>query len=111
MPVMCLHAAYLTETELSLQELAADSDHLVSSLVSCLATPPDPDSDLVLDSDLQQFDQFSASVFLLLSSLAANKEEIRYRVTSRKQLMECLARALSSDNKHVKLAALRFVLQ
>lgn len=103
------HAAYLTETELPLQELAADSDHLVSSLAHCLATPPDPNSDLVLEYHLQQFDHFSASVFLLLGSLATNKEEIRYRITSEKHMMKSLAKALSSDNVPVKLAALRYI--
>ncbi len=101
--------ASLTEQELFLQELAADSDHLISSLVQCLATPPDPCSDLILDSDLEAFEQLCAAIFLLLGSVAANKEEIRYKVISERHMMKSLAKALASEDKQVSEAAARFV--
>ena len=90
-----------------LQELAADSDHLISSLVYCLTTPPDPNSDLVLESHLEEFDRLSAAIFLLLASLASSKEEIRYKVTSERHMMKSLAKALSSEDAHVTEAAAR----
>ena len=99
--------AYLTESELSLQELTADSDHLISTLVQCLANPPDPDGDLTLDSHLEQFDKLCASVLLLLGSIGSNKEEIRCKVASEREMMRSLAHALGADDGRVKMAATR----
>lgn len=79
----------------------------MSTLIQSLANPPDPDSDLILDSHLEQFDELSASIFLLLGSLASNKEEIRCKVTSEREMMKRLSRALSTDHLEVKLAAMR----
>ena len=104
---LSLSAAYLSETELCLQELAADSDHLVSSLVRCVATPPDLNNDLVLDCHVQQFEGLCAAIFLLLGSLASNKEEIRCRISTQPQLMPTLAKALHSENFPLKIAASR----
>lgn len=103
---MLYFPAYLTEAELSLQELAADSDHLVPTLVDYLCSPPDPSSDLVLQHHLDQFDRFNESAYLLLASLSSKKEEIRCKVTS-ENMMKTLFRALCGTNAAVKVAAVR----
>ena len=108
LPVTHMYAAYLIETDLSLQELTADSDHLVSSVVQSLGSPPDPEDDLVLETQLREFEVFSGSALLLLSSLASNKEEIRCRISSQACMMKSLAKALSSPNMALKLPALRY---
>lgn len=75
----------------------------------CLATPPDLDSDLIMDCHLERFAELCVGIFLLLGSLAANKEEIRCKVSSEREMMKSLAKALSSDNLQVKMAASRYV--
>ena len=75
--------------------------------MQCLATPPDPCSDLILDSHLDEFDRLSAAIYLLLGSLASNKEEIRYKVISERHMMKSLAKSLGSKDTQVMEAAAR----
>ena len=73
-----------------------------------MATPPDPDSDLVLERDVRLFEGLCAGVFSLLGSLARNKEEIRYRIASQKHLVSSLDKALHSQDRQLHMAALRY---
>lgn len=102
--------AHLTESELSLQELAANSAHLIPSLVQCLSQPPDPTSDYTTDSLLLEFEQLCGGILQLLASLASSKEEIRCKVSGEGGMMGCLATALAAGNMEVKVAAARCLL-
>ena len=51
------YAGYLTRDSVELQELAANSDRLISTLVEYLHNRPDENDDLVQDKDFQLYDQ------------------------------------------------------
>ena len=48
--------AYLTVEDESLQELAANSDKLIATLVECLDDRPNEDEDLVQERHFEMFD-------------------------------------------------------
>ena len=101
------HTAYLTQVNSELQQLAADSDHLISSLVEYLSNRPDENDDLVQERHFEVFDSLCESVFLSLASLAMNREEIRIKIISERNMLKALSQALNGDNVDVKIAAVR----
>ena len=57
------HTAYLTHESVELQELAANSDRLIASLVEYLQERPDENDDLVQEKHFTMFDNLR-EVFL-----------------------------------------------
>ena len=74
-----------------------------------LGDPPDPNSDLTMEWHLESFDGLCSAVLMLLASLASNREEIRYKVSSEGEMIRYLSTALSTDKMAVKVAAVRYV--
>ena len=72
--------AYLTQENVELQELAANSGRLITTLVEALQNKPDENDDLVQEKDFELYDQMQESAFLALASLSSRREEIRMKV-------------------------------
>ena len=106
--VLCCTAAYLTELELPLQELAADSEKLVPCVANYLTmSPPDPESELVLSDHKARWQRLRGACLLLLASLASSREELRCKVSGQRGVVEQLTKALQDDSGDVRVAALR----
>ena len=98
----------MTEQELPLQELAADSEKLIPCVASYLTSPPpDPESEVVLPDHLLLWQRLRGACLLLLASLASFREELRCKVGGQRGVVEHLAKALEDENGEVRVAALR----
>lgn len=105
---MYLVAAYLTETELTLQELAADSEQLVSCVAGYLtSSPPDPESELVLPLHVAAWRRLNEACLLLLASLASSREELRCKISSQRGVVRELAKSLQDEDLGLRVAAVR----
>ena len=99
--------AYLIQPYHELQLLAADSDRLITTLVEYLQDRPDENDDLVQEKHLIQFDRLCESVFLALAGLASNREEIRLKIVSERNMLKSLSEGLNGDNVNIKITAMR----
>ena len=102
-----LSSAYLIQPSDKLQQLAADSDRLIATLVEYLTDRPDENDDLVQEKHLIQFDRLRESVFQALASLGSSCEEIRLKIVSERNMMKCLSEALNGENVNIKITAMR----
>ena len=101
-------SAYLIQPSDKLQQLAADSDRLIATLVEYLTDRPDENDDLVQEKHLIQFDRLRESVFQALASLGSSCEEIRLKIVSERNMMKCLSEALNGENVNIKITAMRY---
>ena len=99
--------AYLIQPYRELQLLAADSDRLITTLVEYLQDRPDENDDLIQEKHLNQFDRLRESVFLALAGLGSNREEIRLKIVSERNMLKSLSEGLSGDNVNIKITAMR----
>ena len=104
-----LFLAYLIQPYRELQLLAADSDRLITTLVEYLQDRPDENDDLIQEKHLNQFDRLRESVFLALAGLGSNREEIRLKIVSERNMLKSLSEGLSGDNVNIKITAMRSV--
>ena len=102
-------SAYLIQPYRELQLLAADSDRLIATLVEYLQDRPDENDDLIQEKHLNQFDRLRESVFLALAGLGSNREEIRLKIVSERNMLKSLSEGLSGDNVNIKITAMRSV--
>ncbi len=65
---------------MDLQELAANSDRLVPTLIEFLLNQPNESDDLVQEKDFELFDRLRESALLALASVSSTREEIRMKV-------------------------------
>ncbi len=101
--------AYLIQPYRELQLLAADSDRLITTLVEYLRDRPDENDDLIQEKHLNQFDRLRESVFLALAGLGSNREEIRLKIVSERNMLRSLSEGLSGENVNIKITAMRSV--
>ena len=101
--------AYLIQPYRELQLLAADSDRLITTLVEYLQDRPDENDDLVQEKHLNQFDRLRESVFLALAGLGSNREEIRLKIVSERNMLKSLSEGLNGDNVNIKITAMRSI--
>lgn len=99
--------AYLTQGSPELQELAADSDRLLATLVDYLSSQPDDEEELIDERHVGQFERLRQSVFLALASLASSREEIRMKVVSDRSFMKALSEGLEGECVEIRIAATR----
>ncbi|XP_064388728.1 armadillo repeat-containing protein 8-like isoform X2 [Halichondria panicea] len=97
--------AYLTAPHPALQELCAESDRLIPTLVDYLTQSPDPEDEMVTEDHLVQFECLCGAVFQALSSLASSREEIRLKVASQHGCIRLVTQALREGPSHVRVAA------
>lgn len=93
---------------MSLQELAADFEQLVSCVAGYLtSSPPDPESDLVLPHHVAAWKRLNEACLLLLASLASSREELRCKVSSQRGVIGELANSLQEEDLGVRVAGVR----
>ena len=105
-----MFSAYLIQPNHELQLLAADSDKLIATLVEYLQDHPDENDDLIQEKHLIQFDRLRESVFQALASLGSNREEIRLKIVSERNMLKSLSEGLNGDNVNVKITAMRLAV-
>ena len=103
-----LYLAYLIQPYHELQLLAADSDKLIATLVEYLQDRPDENDDLVQEKHLIQFDRLRENVFQALASLGSNREEIRLKIVSERNMLKSLSEGLNGENVNIKITAMRW---
>ena len=77
--------AYLIETDLELQRIAAVSDHIITMLAEYFkypGSPPDANLMPVKKDDITVGNELRQAAFRAFASLGANDEEIRKKVRS-----------------------------
>jgi hypothetical protein len=97
--------AILTSDSVDLQELAASSDHLITTLVGYLGNRPDENDELMEERHQSAFDRLREACLLALASISSSREEIRLKIVSERHLMKHVGECLSGENVEVKIAA------
>ncbi|KAG1714933.1 Armadillo repeat-containing protein 8 [Nymphon striatum] len=113
--------AYLTEVDTELQQIAAISDHLLSTLAEYLRYQP-PSSYhnssgyngslsmahlQKLEQEIKIGQELKQAAFKAFASIGANDEEIRKRLIEHEKLMDYIVSGLSDNNIKVRLEAVR----
>lgn len=106
--------AFLLEDSSSLQELAADSERIISNLVTNLDSQLEKDdytSDVVRASEEELQIQLKEGSLEVLAALSTHKEELRSKILQHKKvLMKHIVAGLQGEELGLKLAALKCVL-
>jgi hypothetical protein len=97
--------AVLTSDSPDLQELAANSDHLITTLVTYLGSRPDENEDLAEEKHQLAFERLREACLLALASICSSREEIRLKIVSERNLMKHVSECLCGENVEVKIAA------